>query len=128
MADDKKERAMRFNNGKPELHYALTFGEALKGAARVGTFGANKYSAYNYMKGATASQSIGCLLRHLLAWFEGEDSDPESQLNHLDHFVWNAMRLSTEMKGSDKDELDDRPHKVLRKEAPVTGILVKGQS
>lgn len=105
--------ALRFNTGKPELHYCLTFPEALRGIARVTTYGSKKYALYNYTKGAPASQSIGCALRHLLAWMGGEDIDPESGQHHLDHFVWNAARLCDEMQR--RPELDDRPHKVLEK-------------
>lgn len=100
--------AERFNTGKPELHYVLTFPEALRGIARVTTYGSKKYAPYNYTKGAPASQSVSCALRHLMAWFAGEDIDSESGHSHLDHFIWNAARLAHEM--ATRPELDDRPH------------------
>jgi hypothetical protein len=103
------ERALRHNEGKPTLHTALTFPEALRGVARVTAYGEKKYARFNYLKGAPASQSIDCALRHLLAWYNGEDKDAESGLNHLDHFAWNAMRLADEMQR--RPELDDRPGK-----------------
>ena len=110
----KKEKALRFNMGKAELHYLLTFPIAVKGVAKVSSYGTNKYSPYNYLKGATASQSIGSAMRHLLAWWNGEDIDLESGLNHLDHFVWNAMRLTDEMQNEKFVDLDDRPCKILK--------------
>jgi hypothetical protein len=98
--------AMRANGGKPELSYALTFGEALREMAKVCTYGASKYDRGNYLKGAPLSQSVDCLLRHLLAWWEGEDKDPESGHMHLAHVVWNALRLCQESIA--RPSLDDR--------------------
>ena len=103
------ERALRHNSGKPALHAALCFPEALRGNARVTAYGAAKYARYNFKKGAPASESVDCAMRHLLAWWNGEDTDPESGQSHLDHFVWNAMRLADELQGPMKAELDDRP-------------------
>lgn len=126
------ERALRYNTGKPQVHFALTFPEAINGTARVSVYGSRKYDLYNYLKGAPASESIDCLMRHLMKWWMGEDrdtdpncadctirdtTDPEhlckkhSGLSHLDHAHWNLSRLVDEMHR--KPELDDRPHKIL---------------
>jgi len=53
--------------------------------ARVLDFGANKYAAYNWTKGIKWSRVFGATVRHLWAWFKGEDRDPESGLSHLAH-------------------------------------------
>jgi hypothetical protein len=87
------KQADRFNNGKAELSYILTFPEALKGFASVCTYGGTKYTRGNYLKGAPLSQYMDCALRHLVAWNNGEDKDPESHCDHLAHFVWNALCL-----------------------------------
>lgn len=57
----------------------------LKDIAEVLTFGAKKYAAHNWRKGINYSRVYGALQRHLSAWNEGEDTDPESGLNHLAH-------------------------------------------
>lgn len=114
--EDKDKRALRFNKGKPELFYVLTFPKALEGVAKVATFGASKYSAFNYLHGAPASESINSAMRHLLYWFNGENFDNESSLHHLEHFAWNALRFVDEMLGDKAEQLDDRPHIVLAKE------------
>ena len=110
--------AMRHNEGKPELNYALTFGDALREMSKVCTYGAGKYARANYIKGAPLSQSVDCLLRHLLAWWEGEDTDPESGQGHLAHVVWNALRLCQE--SLVRKDLDDRIsyHRGLSDERP----------
>lgn len=101
-----EKQALRFNAGKPELSYALTFGDALREMAKVCAYGAGKYERANYTKGARLSQSVDCLLRHLLAWQEGEDRDQESGQLHLAHVVWNALRLCQE--AIVRPDLDDR--------------------
>lgn len=60
---------------------------------RVATFGATKYAPDNWRKGLPNSQIATSLQRHLWAYMEGEDKDPESGLSHLDHLLWNAVAL-----------------------------------
>ncbi|MGL2349658.1 dATP/dGTP diphosphohydrolase domain-containing protein [Helicobacter pylori] len=56
----------------------LTIGHVLANGAR-------KYGANNWRNGMDWSRLHGAALRHLLAWFNGEDKDPESGLPHLAH-------------------------------------------
>jgi hypothetical protein len=105
--------ALRYNTGKPQLRFVLTFPEAMKAIARVCEYGSRKYDLYNYMRGAPLSQYVDCGTRHLLAWWSGEDNDPESGLSHLDHFVWNAMALTQMAQAAGREIRDDRPHVVM---------------
>lgn len=59
----------------------------IEAAARAFSYGAKKYAAYNYLagQGLEHHRLYGALLRHLLAYWSGEDNDPESGLSHLDH-------------------------------------------
>lgn len=57
----------------------------LLGVARVMAFGAKKYAAHNWRGGIERSRLISAALRHILAYNEGEDSDLETGLSHLDH-------------------------------------------
>ena len=87
-------KALRQNTGKPELSYILTFPTALKSFAQVCMKGAKKYERGNYLKGGKpATEYIDCMLRHITAWQNGEDFDPESGCSHLGHVVWNALAL-----------------------------------
>lgn len=58
---------------------------ALEEIARVLQFGAKKYAAWNWAKGFGWTRLAGAALRHLFAWVNGEDRDPESGLSHLAH-------------------------------------------
>lgn len=48
------------------------------------TEGALKYGPYNYREsGVRGSIYFDATLRHLFAWWEGEDIDPDSGLSHV---------------------------------------------
>jgi len=49
-------------------------------------FGAKKYGRNNYKKGFKLTRLLDAALRHLMARARGEEKDPESGLDHLDHF------------------------------------------
>lgn len=53
--------------------------------ARVLAFGANKYAAHNWRKGMLWTRLGDAALRHLTAWMDGEDTDPETGESHLAH-------------------------------------------
>ena len=71
------------------------------------TYGARKYEDRNWEKGMSWSRLYGATLRHLFAWWRGEDKDPESDLSHLAHAACNIMFL-LEFESTRKD-FDDRP-------------------
>jgi hypothetical protein len=47
--------------------------------------GAAKYQAHNWARGTEWSRYYAAALRHLAAWSQGEDLDPDSGLSHLAH-------------------------------------------
>lgn len=63
--------------------------------ARVAGFGASKYERYNFAKGYRWSLSYDALQRHLHAWWDREETDPESGLPHLAHAAWHCLCLLT---------------------------------
>lgn len=108
--------ALRDNKKKPELRYNLTFPGAMEGRAAVSSYGAEKYALYNYLNGAPLSQYVDCLMRHLTAWENGEDLDPESGLRHTDHVAWNADALAHFFRRPTAHSVDDRPHLVRQRQ------------
>lgn len=80
---------------------------ALNEIAKVFTFGAQKYSAWNWSNGIDQSRLFGALQRHLNAWQRGEELDPESGEPHLSH-AGCCMLMLMETALLRKD-LDDRP-------------------
>lgn len=59
--------------------------EALEGMAEALAEGAKKYGPRNWEKGLKMGRVYGALMRHLWAWWRGEDRDPDSGVNHLHH-------------------------------------------
>jgi len=60
-------------------------GDALEEIAKVLEFGAIKYSARNWELGMAWSRPFAALMRHMWAWWRGEDKDSETGLTHLAH-------------------------------------------
>jgi hypothetical protein len=73
-----------FDAGKPPVD--LVPRELVEGAARAYGYGAGKYSRFNWLKGGLSqAQLLASAMRHLMAYLNGEDIDPESGESHLDH-------------------------------------------
>jgi len=84
-------QAARFDNGKPRIELVPT--EIIEEMAKVFTYGAQKYDDWNWSKGFPWLQPYASMMRHLMAWHEGEDVDPESGLHHLSHAACNMAML-----------------------------------
>ena len=59
--------------------------EFLEGTAQILTFGAVKYGDRNRELGMAWGRPFGALMRHMWAWWRGEDKDPETGKSHLWH-------------------------------------------
>ena len=102
----KKKKALKFDAEK--LRMDLIPPEVVESLAKVLGYGAAKYGENNYQAGIRWSRYYAALLRHLFAWWGGEDDDPESGFHHLDHVLANAaILLMFVRKGAKK--WDDRP-------------------
>ena len=67
---------------------------AMEQTAWVHKLGAEKYGAWNWREtGVCASTYVNAILRHLNAWRDGEDLDPESGISHLAHVACSANIL-----------------------------------
>lgn len=81
--------------------------KALEQVAKVLTAGLDKYPERNWEPGMAWSRCYASALRHLFAWWRGEDRDPQTGLSHLAHCACNILfLLEYEEK---KRGTDDRP-------------------
>jgi len=79
--------------------------ESLWALAVVLGFGARKYGDRNWECGMRWSRYYAALLRHLIAWWGGENDDPESGMPHLWHVLCCAVFLVTyEDRGIGEDD------------------------
>lgn len=103
---DQAATGVKFDGGKPPVD--LVPAEFVLSAARAFAYGAVKYSRHNWRGGMKYSRLFSSLQRHLLAWNEGEELDPESGLSHLDHAAASLAMLVSMVKH--RTDLDDRHH------------------
>jgi hypothetical protein len=82
----------KFDGGK--LEYGLLPPHALREVVKVLTFGAQKYERDNWQKVSDSKRRyFDALQRHVWAWKEGEQNDPESGIHHLAHAMCCLMFL-----------------------------------
>lgn len=97
-------KALKFDSDKLPLNLLST--EAMNQTAAVLKFGAEKYAEHNWRKGFAWSRPLAAAMRHITAFNDGEDCDPESGLSHLAHAACCIMFLLEFQKTH--PELDDR--------------------
>lgn len=68
------------------------FSRALTEVAKVGTFGARKYTENGWIQVPNAKDRYeDAMLRHYLALKSGEKIDPDTGCLHAAHLAWNAL-------------------------------------
>lgn len=82
----------KFDGGKPQ--YGLLPPNALRATVDILTFGAEKYEPDNWKHVPDSKRRyFDAMQRHLWAWKEGEQNDPETGKNHLAHAMCCLMFL-----------------------------------
>jgi hypothetical protein len=75
-----------YGEAKPKLSDTPPIG--IRELGKVHSMGAEKYGRFNWREhSVSASVYYDAAWRHLSAWFEGENADPESGLPHLAHVM-----------------------------------------
>ena len=87
----KELSGIKHDSDKPRME--LLSNTALIGTAKVLAAGAQKYSSDNWRGGLEWRRLIGAAYRHLGAFQDGEDLDPETNLSHLHHLACCVMFL-----------------------------------
>ena len=105
------EQANRYNEGK--LQWDLMHLSSFEPMIRVLEFGAKKYEKDQWKKGFPIRQIYNSLIRHMIAFMNGEDNDPESGLPHIGHIQCNIMFMAYVLENH--PHFDDRSKESLRK-------------
>ncbi len=119
MTDALSPAAIKFDSNKPQMSLLST--EFLIQTTKVLDFGKKKYAAHNWRKGFVWSRVLDAAMRHLHAFNDGEDVDPESGLSHLAHLSCCVMFL-IEFEKTHK-HLDDRYKRPVAVDANGQGVL-----
>lgn len=115
MADESKTMKLPDNNpktrfGMKKTRMGLVPTEAIRHTAEAMANGAEKYGAYNWRdENISTSVYYDACLRHLTAWWDGEEKDKDSGASHLGH----AMACIAIIVDGKHHEVikDDRPRK-----------------
>jgi hypothetical protein len=102
------EVGIKHDEGK--LRYELLPPEGVAALVHVLTIGASKYGDRNWEKGFVYSRLFGAAMRHLWAWWRGQNQDSETGLSHLAHAGTCILFLITHEER--KIGKDDRPELV----------------
>lgn len=78
---DPEPGGVKHDSNKVEYHHLPT--EALESINKALTYGSKKYSDYNWRSGFTWSRPFNAAMRHLWAFWNGQDIDEESKCPHL---------------------------------------------
>ncbi|WP_109076243.1 MULTISPECIES: dATP/dGTP diphosphohydrolase domain-containing protein [unclassified Azospirillum] len=96
---------LKHDAGKDPWHL-LPF-DAIRCAVKVLAFGRAKYGSRSWERGMEWSRVYDAALRHLTAWHEREEADPETGFSHLWHLLACVLFLTAyELRGKGTD---DRP-------------------
>ncbi len=113
MSDTVSPPVMKATNpkdavGSLKLLWSVLPFRALTGAALALLSGSMKYGRHNYRPmGVRASVYFDANMRHMTAWWEGEDMDPDSRLCHVDLAIAGLLVLRDSMMEGNWN--DDRP-------------------
>jgi hypothetical protein len=112
-AEDLHVAGAKDDGGKPDASLLQFFPRALLEVARVGTFGAKKYSRGGWLKVPDGIvRYTAAMLRHFFAaQMETYDSDPsceeygfKDQIRHDAQVAWNALaRLELQLQQEERD-------------------------
>ena len=75
--------AIKDNRSKPRVDLLPSL--PLVEIARVLTYGAKKYKPHNWRYGLPWGDTYASMQRHLMAWINRENTDPETGISHLAH-------------------------------------------
>lgn len=107
---NNKPSKKEYSKGKSKIHYIPA--EIILGMGHAFEMGAEKHGPYSFRDNPIDyTELIDSTMRHLLAFMNGEDNDPESGLPHLWHAGCNIGML--EWTRVNAPEKDDRPKKSL---------------
>lgn len=117
------QKGTKFDDGKPPMdllpHYPLVE------IAKILGHGAEKYGPHNWRAGIKFSRLTAAAERHMGAFKDGEDLDPDSGLSHVAHAACNLLFLLEHLRN--RPDMDDR-YKGPNQQVVDGGEITKGNA
>jgi 5'(3')-deoxyribonucleotidase len=110
--------ASGFKDDSVKLDWSILPWKALAEVVKVYQFGATKYARNNWAKGMLWSRMFSAAMRHMTAFWAGQDIDEETGLNHLTGAIFSLLCLLS-YSLEDLKQFDDRDRKST--ELPALG-------
>lgn len=106
--NEEPEITFKKNDGGKPTFELIPF-DLLADVNKVLQHGKCVYGVGNWRKkpGFKLSRCYNALLRHMFAWWNGEDLDPQTKISHLAHAMCNLLFMMYHFKNN--KESDDRP-------------------
>lgn len=106
---DNPMGGVKYDRAKPRID--LIPAPLLLELAKLFGMGAEKYAPRNWEQGFEWHRNYNGAMRHLLAWWSGEDDDPENGQPHLIAAIWNliVLRHFERMQAGTDDRPDHGP-------------------
>lgn len=126
---DKKPTNPKDGFGSRKVPFWVIPFRVLRGLGLALLEGALKYGAYNWRAaGVRGSIYYDAAIGHLGDWWEGQDVDPDSGLNHIDKAIASLVVLRDGM--YEGNWVDDRPLRargetIVRSDPRVVGLMEK---
>jgi hypothetical protein len=112
MVAGTQESSAGVKNDSEKVDLSLLTRASMEAEATALMFGAKKYHRHNFRKGFENHRLIAAAMRHIVAFNDGEDLDPESGLCHLNHAKACLGMLITNI--ADGKSIDTRFKKEVR--------------
>lgn len=118
MEQQKQEPAIRYDAGKSRID--LIAPEMMFGIGQVLAYGAQKYAERNWEKGMSWGRVFASMMRHMWAFWRGEETDAETGFSHLWLAGCNMMFLiAYSERGVGRDDRWTTPTGVIVAEAEM---------
>jgi hypothetical protein len=116
--------AKHYDDGKLGLQWILSM-SGIEDVAKVGDYGAKKYTQGNWRGGSSWMRFAGSCTRHLYRYISGELLDNESGLPHLAHCAYDCLILLTwAREGKGTDDRPKAPQSKIANEVVDRGFMV----
>lgn len=114
----------KLDAGKPRLSLVLGgFPRALVEVAKVGTYGAKKYTDNGWQSVPGGFERYtDAMQRHQLAEWRGEKFDRDTLLDHAAHLAWNALARLELMLRAEEAEMEEIQRRIDKAGLPEPGL------